>query len=76
MIAFAGGKRISLDTEARTVTVHGRLHIDSYPFDKAPSRVRLYRGLAKKRPADYADSLTAAEKAVAMVAKVESHRHA
>lgn len=73
MIAFVEGKRIAVDPEARTVTVQGRAHADSYAFEAAQGRVKLYRDLAAKHRTKqfYAASLAAAERAAQMVAEVD-----
>lgn len=71
MIAFVQGKRVSLDLDARTVTIRGELHADTFAFDEAPRRVTFYEKLrakwAKRGKSHYAASLAAAQRAVAMI---------
>jgi len=76
LIAFASGKRIRIDPVAREITVTGAMHVDTYSFDKASSRVKFYERLAQKhraRPENpYAASLEAARKAAQMAAEASA----
>ena len=77
MIAFVSGKRITLDTPSRTVTVQGRFHHDRSRFEEAQRRVAFYQGLNAKHVEKpfYAASLAAAQRAADMVAQAEVASH-